>query len=257
MSEKRGFEGLSDLVSDIDVDSALVSNQNSVNTDNGSQTVNMAESNEKTVAAAPKINPARKNVNSRDPIAKDVSASTKSGHTPNSYSIVIPKKIYALLGAIPWQLYLIIVVGGYFYIQDVRKESLTNDLQRNVRKYLIKQYDSNYVLPLSHGIVPIDLRRKSIDSMLFDFNDSYKPSSASDVSIAIAFDCTDSLIGKYSDGALGYQKTCNVFIIDTNKHIWSYVGNLVGSEPPQSKKGGGTRTGSHPVRDYLKRAGVM
>lgn len=165
--------------------------------------------------------------------------------------------IMKFLLAIPWQLYLVGGVAGYFYFQSEIEDREISSFQSKINYYLAKSHDSKNIPPLTSSVLPIDLGSKTVDSMLFRIRDSYKPKSAEDVSFVVGFNCSDQVVGSYSDGASGYQKSCDIYVIDVHSHTWAYAGNFSGSEPPSSKKGGGSRTGSHPAQDYLRRAGVL
>lgn len=165
--------------------------------------------------------------------------------------------IAKLLRAIPWQFYLIGSIAGYFYYQDAIEDAEIDSFEAKIAHYLTRNADSKSAPSLVPGVLPIDLKTKAIDRMYFRLKDSYQPKSAADVSSVVAFECSDRLVGSYSDGAAGYQKSCDIYVIEVSSHTWNYVGKFTGSEPPNSKKGGGSKTGSHPVKDYLKRLGVM
>jgi len=165
--------------------------------------------------------------------------------------------IMKLLFAIPWQLYLVGGVVGYFYFQSEIEEREISSFQSKINYYLAKSHDSKSIPALNSSVLPIDLKSKTVDSMIFSIRDGYKPKSAEEVSFVVGFNCSDQVVGTYSDGASGYQKSCDIYVIDVRSHTWAYAGNFSGSEPPSSKEGGGSRTGSHPAQDYLRKAGVL
>jgi len=232
---KRGFAGLSDLTSDVESVSAK-------------QYENQAES------------PSRGNTGiNREPDSRQLpgEGNTSSGKSVNPVSGGLFSGIMNLLLAIPWQLYLIGGIAGYFYYQDSMKDRVIDSFQEKIAYYLTRSADSNSIPRLVSGALPVDLETRTVDRMYFQLKDAYKPKSTADVSSVVGFKCSDEVVGSYSDGASGYQKTCAIYVIEVRNHTWSYVGNFTGSEPPNSKKGGGSRTGSHPARDYLRKAGVM
>ncbi|MGI2015881.1 hypothetical protein [Shewanella oncorhynchi] len=165
--------------------------------------------------------------------------------------------ILKFLLAIPWQLYLIGGVVGYFYFQSEIEDREISSFQSKVNYYVTKNNESKSLPTLKGGVVPIDLASTTVDNMLFRIKEDYKPKSADEVSFVVGFNCSDQVVGSYSDGASGYQKNCDIYVIDVRSHTWAYAGNFMGSEPPTSKKGGGSRTGSHPASDYLRKFGVM
>lgn len=229
--DKRGFSGLSNLASDTKQSSQPKISQNS-----------------------PRQSSIQKH-DSKKPPSEDGEffggASTKDNNG------VFFSGILRFLLAIPWQLYLIGCVVGYFYFQSEIKDREISSFQSKLNYYLTKNNESKSLPALKGGVVTIDLESRTIDEMLFSLKEDYKPKSAGEVSFAVGFRCSDQVLGSYSDGASGYQKNCNIYVIDVRSHTWTYAGNFSGSEPPTSKKGGGSRTGSHPVSDYLKNVGVM
>ncbi|MEW8008978.1 MAG: hypothetical protein G8D88_10445 [gamma proteobacterium symbiont of Ctena orbiculata] len=232
---KRGFTGLSDLTSDVESVSSR-------------QHKDQAESPARVkveVSREPESRqlPGESNASSRKPV-KPVSGGLFSGITK-------------FLLAIPWQLYLVGGVAGYFYYQDTIEDRVIDSFQGKIGYYLTRSADSNTTPRLIPGVLPVDLKTRAVDRMYFRLKDAYKPKSAADVSSVVGFKCSDEVVGSYSDGASGYQKSCGIYVIEVGNHTWSYVGNFTGSEPPDSKKGSGSRTGSHPARDYLRKAGVM
>jgi hypothetical protein len=165
--------------------------------------------------------------------------------------------IAKVLLAIPWPIYLAVGVLGYLYIRSEIEDRKINSFQNQISYYLTRNYDSNSVPSLMPGVLPVDLKEGTVTTMLFSIKDEYKPKSAGDVSFVVGFNCSDAVVGTYSDGASGYQKSCDIYVIDVRSHTWSYAGNFVGSKPPQSKSSRGSAKGSHPAWEYLRRAGVM
>ena len=232
---KRGFTGLSDLTSDVE---SVSSKQHKDQAESPARV--KAEVNREPDS---RQLPGEGNASSRKPV-KPVSGGLFSG-------------IAKLLLAIPWQLYLVVGVAGYFYYQDTMEDRVIDSFQGKIGYYLTRSADSNSTPRLIPGVLPVDLKTRAVDRMYFRLKDAYKPKSAADVSSVVGFKCSDEVVGSYSDGASGYQKSCDIYVIEVSNHTLSYVGNFTGSEPPDSKKGSGSRTGSHPARDYLRKAGVM
>ncbi len=235
MNEKKGFSSLSDLTSEVNPVSETKTNQAHV-TDREKNRI--------------EPEPASRNL----PGEGDQFEDTKPVKTSSSGFFT---GLMKLLLAIPWQVYLVGGVAGYFYYQHVAEDNTLEKFQGKISYYLTRSIDSNSVPQLVPGILPIDLGTKTVDRMFFRLKDNFKPKSADDVSSVVGFKCSDKLAGSYSDGASGYQKSCDIYVIDVRNHSWAYAGNFTGTEPPDSKKGGGSRTGSHPAKDYLRKAGVM
>jgi hypothetical protein len=232
---KRGFTGLSDLTSDVE---SISSKQHE----------NHAESPGR----------AKTGIN-REPDSRQLpgEGNASDRKSVKSSSGGLFSGITKLLLAIPWQLYLVGGVAGYFYYQDTMEDREIDSFQGKIAYYLTRSANSNSVPRLVPGVLPVDLKTRTVDRMYFRLKDAYKPKSAADVSSVVGFKCSDEVVGSYSDGASGYQKSCDIYVIEVGNHTWSYVGNFTGSEPPNSKKGSGSKTGSHPAKDYLRKAGVM
>jgi len=232
---KRGFTGLSDLTSDVE---------------------SVSSKQHENRAASPTRVSTGKN---REPDSRQLpgegNASGSKSVKPASGGLF--SGITKLLLAIPWQLYLVGGVAGYFYYQDTMEDRVIDSFHGKMAYYLTRGTDSNSIPRLAPGVLPVDLKTRAVDRMYFRLKDGYKPKSAADVSSVVGFKCSDEVVGSYSDGASGYQKSCDIYVIEVSNHTWSYVGNFTGTEPPNSKKGSGSRTGSHPAKDYLRKAGVM
>ena len=237
MNDKKGFSRLSDLTSDVEPTSEKDTSHTPIQ-ERGASGIN--SDHEHASRKLPRED--------SDYFARE---SAKAGSGGFFSGIV------KLLLAIPWQLYLVGGVAGYFYFQSGIEDREISSFQSEISYYLSRNNNSNSVPSLMPGVLPVDLGARTVDRMLFRIKDDYKPKSAGDVSYVVGFNCSDEVVGSYSDGASGYQKSCDIYVIDVRSHTWSYVGNFTGSEPPKSKKGSGSRTGSHPAQDYLRRAGVM
>ncbi|GAD81240.1 hypothetical protein [Vibrio ezurae] len=110
----------------------------------------------------------------------------------------------------------------------------------------------------SSKVLPVNLNDKAIDWVLFRLNERNKPADPSQVTRVIGYkNCKDNLFGEYTDNTKAYQESCQIFIIDTKHHRWQYIGRLKGGEPPNSKKGSGSRTGQSVIRTYLIKHGYL
>ena len=179
--------------------------------------------------------------------------------TPSKISSSIGKFFSVILGIlllIPLQLYAIAIVGGGLYYYSTSKDRELESFQGEVGYFLRKERETNVARELAPGVLPIDLDSREVDPIYFSLIDTYKPESVSDVTTVVGFRCRNRTVGSYTDGASAYQKNCDIYLIQTSDHSWSHVGNFTGSEPPRTKKGSGSKSGSHPVKDYLRRAGI-
>jgi len=233
-NNKGGFTGLSGLTSDVEPEVS------------GGQRRTAESSSQSEVSS--KSNRTSQELPSEEKVSSNKSASSSNG---------LLSGFIKLLLIIPWQLYLVGGVAGYLYYQSAIEDKEIESFQSNVAYYLTRNANSNRVPPLSSGVLAINLKTRAVDKMSYRFKDNFRPNSAADVSSVLGFECSDKVVGSYSDGATGYQKTCDLYVITVGDHTWSYAGSFTGSEPPNSKKGGGSRTGSHPARDYLRKAGVL
>ncbi len=164
--------------------------------------------------------------------------------------------IFGVLLLIPLQLYAIALVGGGLYYYSTSKDRELEPFKRDLSFFLRKEHETVIVPDLIPGVLPIDLDSREVDAIYFSLKDTYKPKSVSDVSTVVGFKCTNQALGSYTDGTSAYQKSCDIYVIRTSDHSWSRLGTFTGSEPPNTKKGSGSKTGSHPVKDYLRKAGI-
>lgn len=104
-------------------------------------------------------------------------------------------------------------------------------------------------------VIVIDIDEKDIDDCFFDLPSDLRAASPEEVGTVIWLDWGEVLIGRYTDGAGGYQITCKVTVIDKAKTAIVGEATFKGSEPPSVKSGSGDRTGDKPtddVSDYIK-----
>ena len=144
---------------------------------------------------------------------------------------------------------------GDFVSISKRQDKIIDSYQSNMNYYLQKDNEVNYIPRLTPGVLPVDLDTRRVARIIFAMRDTLKPKSPNDVSSVVAFRCWDRQVGTYGSGSPGYQKTCNIWVIDVRTHSWGNVGTLTGTEPPHRKKGYGPATGSHPALDWIRRNG--
>jgi hypothetical protein len=87
-------------------------------------------------------------------------------------------------------------------------------------------------------------------------DERYKPQDVNEISIILGLDCEDNHVGKYTDNSAALQTSCSAYLIDPQTGVWNDLGRFTGSEPPKSKKGGGSRSGSRPTDAILRKIGV-
>lgn len=144
----------------------------------------------------------------------------------------------------------------FFIIQSDEKDRAAlqaelNKYNSNISYYINRTTETNKV-NIQGGVITIDLDKNEVTSLFKHIKPEYQPTDPSNVNTAIAYRCSQVLVGNYTDNSPGYRQVCDIYLVDVNKHSWSFVGKFNGSEPPNSKKGSGDRQGSNPVIDYLK-----
>jgi len=183
---------------------------------------------------------------------KKKSAASLKSFIKNFFSV-----IFGVLLLIPLQLYAIALAGGGLYYYTTSKDRELASYQSKISFYVAKENESDLVPSLVPGILPVDLDRMEADKIYFSLKDTHKPKSSTDVSTVVGFRCSNQVVGRYTDGASAHKKICDIYVIKVSDHTWSYVGKFTGSEPPGTKKGSGSKSGSHPVRNYLRTAGIV
>lgn len=243
MSEKKGFSSLSDLTSEVhSVESSTISSEQAKKPE--AKQIDNAPSH-KLPGELPKAEPKRESVTKKESAP---SQTTKSGH---------------FLLSLPWKWIIFGVVAVYAAVMYFQGQADQNERQKlmaafeaNVPQYLMHIKDLKTNPKITGKVLPIDLSTKMVSSFYYGLRTEYKPRSAEEVKFVLAYTCHSKEIGRYSDGAGGYQKICRMNVIDVAQHAWGRTFEVKGSEPPYSKKGSGERTGSDPVKDYLSDKGL-
>jgi hypothetical protein len=91
-------------------------------------------------------------------------------------------------------------------------------------------------------------------SLLFSLPESLVPTHSEEVKYVVWFSCTKAAVGTYTDGATGYQQTCEVKMIDRANRIIVAKETFAGEMPPQTKTHPGDSSGGRPdggMREYL------
>ena len=103
-------------------------------------------------------------------------------------------------------------------------------------------------------IVPIDMSKKSVDSLLMALPDDVRPGKPEEVGTIAALWWDEHLIGHYGTKGSAYQWRCTLVLWDKATKTPIAEEHFVGSEPPSEANG--TRTGSKPygeLVEYLKK----
>ena len=91
------------------------------------------------------------------------------------------------------------------------------------------------------------MKNISIDKLFEELPDSIKASEHSDVKTIIQIWRDEEVIGNFTDGTNGIQRSCSYKIIDLNDSICFLKGELKGNYPPYTKRHGGNAYGSDPT----------
>jgi len=167
------------------------------------------------------------------------------------------KAILAVIFGIPPVWLIIIVIVGFFIIQEQYsgwKKSKVNSAFAGELSNLQTYNDISYGKPhLTSKLVVLDSASSSIDQTYYDLPDNIKAENINDVGAVALISCSETRVGKYNSGSIGYRTDCYVSIID-RRTLLKYESTIVGAEPPQTKKGGGDwrQRPNTKIANYLK-----
>ena len=105
-------------------------------------------------------------------------------------------------------------------------------------------------------IVPVNMSKKKIDSLLMALPEDLRPSSPGEVGTIAALWWEERRVGSYGAGGGGaYKWECTVVLWDKSAKTPLAEASFEGSEPPSTSRNGATQTGSKPykeIAEYLK-----
>lgn len=91
-------------------------------------------------------------------------------------------------------------------------------------------------------------------SLLTSLGDFFMPKTLDEIKYIVWLECNREYVGKYTDGASGYQQKCKLSLIDRAASTLIARKTFTGGMPPQTKRYSGGVTGSRPddqIRKYL------
>jgi len=199
--------------------------------------------------------------------ADQVCRSTKSFPENKSIVRLVIKRAWSILTAsfavlllilssIPLIFYLLLGGIGYWFYQDAQKSKVLAPFESSIPSLVKSDINLDSAPEIRGRVLPVDLESYDIDDYFFKIEEEYRPSEPREVSFVIGYSCFKSRVGSYSDGAAAYQNSCAIRIIDVKHRATYSVGTLLGSEPPASKEGGGSKSGSDPMQKYLRDLGI-
>jgi hypothetical protein len=103
-------------------------------------------------------------------------------------------------------------------------------------------------------IVVVNKADIKVDDPYFDLPEDVKAVKPEEVGTIVWVTYDPRLVGRYTNGAAGYQYTATVTVIDKANGTIVGRSSFTGSEPPSTKKGSGDAYGSKPsddIKNYL------
>lgn len=91
-------------------------------------------------------------------------------------------------------------------------------------------------------------------SLLTSLGDIFVPETLDEIKYIVWLECNREYVGKYTDGASGYQQKCKLSLIDKATSTLIARKTFSGGMPPQTKRHSGDATGSRPddqIKNYL------
>lgn len=108
---------------------------------------------------------------------------------------------------------------------------------------------------LDGKVVIVNTDKNEIErTLLFSLPESLVPIHPEEVKYVVWFSCTKAAVGTYTDGATGYQQTCEVKVIDRANRLIVAKETFAGGMPDQTKTHSGDSSGGRPdgdMRGYL------
>ncbi len=156
---------------------------------------------------------------------------------------------------------LVLIIGAlvvFFLIKhaqyrEAKVEPFKDHLSEYVSSEALKHMEGGQA-HLKGKIVVIDKKEKKVDDMYFDLPEGLCAAKHEEVGTIVWLERGERMIGKYTDGAGGYVKTCQVTIVDKSRNAIIEEREFAGSDPPGSKRGSAAAYGSDPdglVKDFL------
>ncbi|BDX02835.1 hypothetical protein MACH16_15830 [Marinomonas pontica] len=152
----------------------------------------------------------------------------------------------------------LILIGGvifWFATSDSReKNKVINSFDGFVENSIRSRIDVSTLPVVAGRVLPVDLSESKVDkNIYFALSDELRPKTVEEVSLILGINCQGQVIGTYTDGRKGLQQHCDVHLINPKTLEWTFLGEFVGSEPPETKKDSGDKSGSRSTREILNK----
>lgn len=152
----------------------------------------------------------------------------------------------------------LILIGGaifWFATSDSREENkIIAAFDGFIENNIQSRVDVSTFPIITGKVLPVDLSDRKVDkSIYFTLSDDLRPKTVEDVSLILGINCQGRVVGRYTDGKNGLQQHCDVHLIDPKTSEWRFLGKFVGSEPPETKKSSGDKSGSRPTNEIISR----
>jgi len=148
----------------------------------------------------------------------------------------------------------LLVAGVYFGVRGLIRHPQVKPFAGHLSAYaslsgLQRAADGAYI---SGKVIAIDKERSKVDSVFFSLPKDLRATMPEEVGTVIWLEWDERIVGTYTDGAKGYQITCQVTVIDKDNAAIVASQSFAGSRPPGTKSGSGSRSGSKPTGDIVQ-----
>lgn len=96
-------------------------------------------------------------------------------------------------------------------------------------------------------VLPLNMQTKEVDRLYSFLPDDLRPNSLEEAKTLFWLDCTKEEVGRYSDGAIGYQNRCKTFLVERETSKFIGIQDFIGIMPALAK----TKESEDAVGDVL------
>jgi hypothetical protein len=151
--------------------------------------------------------------------------------------------------------YSIIVSTTFFLRKEeentkkvIEYQKKISNLNSHISEYTVEySCENNSNLKIKKGIVVIDMNSYSVDKLFEDLPDTIKTYHHANIKTIVQIWRNENIVGSYTGGSSGIQRSCNYKIIDFDDSVCFLSGELKGTRPPYQKRHRGNAYGSDPI----------
>lgn len=148
------------------------------------------------------------------------------------YKLIFDRRDISRLAVI-WL--IILSFGSMWKINEYIKTKRETDIfgSHNIKEYIkLKDQPRFYSEFLNKKIVIIDENKERIDTLHFDLPVALRASTPQSVGTIALLNCSEKVVGMYSDGSNAYRWKCDVTLIDKDESLVLDRKTIYGDSPP-------------------------